>query len=325
MDSREDIDEFLRIFCPGDLERLPSVESETKLVYYTDAKTAKSIIENKEIWFRNALLMNDYSEIQYGLKLISDARSTPAGARFRETANRVFRNVIEQSESLLEQLKPNWRLETYLSCWSLHDPTEDKTGRLSMWRAYGDVALVLGSQVFQAIDDRPGIESLPVNYFSLSKYEDYLEKVRQGICNNIESIREEGKHKFEDDLGRMAFATAMRTKHPGFREEYEWRVWFRPTDIPDPTAVLSEKVVVIGGVPQKVWVLPLRDDSEKGLHQADIGSLLDRIIIGPTAYPYVSATAFVKLLEGAGVRDAGDRVVVSEIPLRVRPSERSSI
>ena len=324
VDLPQDIDEFLRIFCPGDLERLHRLESETRLVYYTNAETAKSIVENKEIWFRNALLMNDFSEIQYGLKLMSDARSKPAGVRLRQTASELFPGVIEQSDFLLEYLKPDWRLETYLSCWSLHDPAEDQTGRLSMWRAYGDVALVLRNQVFHAFGEQTGIESLPVNYFSLKDYEEHLEQVRRNICNNTESILKGGKHKFEDDLSRMAFATAMRTKHPGFREEDEWRVWFRPTDMPDPMAVLAEKVVVIDGVPQNVWVLPLRDDPEKGLRQADMGSLLDRIILGPTAYPYVSARAFVALLEKAGVPDAANKVVVSDIPLRANPTGRSA-
>ena len=322
MGSDQETDNFLRIFCPGDLERLSKVASEARLVYYTNAETALSIIANREIWFRNALVMNDFSEIQYGLNLMSHAMSGTVGRRFRQTASKVIHGVIQQAEVLLEQLIPNWRFETYLSCWSLHDSSEDQTGRLSMWRAYGDVALVVRNQAFHAFDGQSGIQSLPVNYFSLRECEEHLEKVRRSISSNVASIREGCKNKFESDLASMAFLSAIRTKHPGFREEKEWRVWFRPTDIANPTAVLSERVVTIQGVPQKVWVLPLRDDPERGLDKADIGSLLDRIIIGPSTNPFVRASAFVRLLEEAEVHDAKDKVFVSDIPLRALPNVR---
>ena len=44
--------------------------------------------------------------------------------------------------------------------------------------------------------------------------------------------------------------------------------------------------------------------------------LVNRVIIGPSRFPYVLADAFVALLEAAGVTDAGDKVFVSDIPLR---------
>ena len=71
--------------------------------------------------------------------------------------------------------------------------------------------------------------------------------------------------------------------------------------------------------PRRFGTLPLRHDPDNGLHRADIPSLLDRIIIGPTPYPHVSAGAFVELLERGGVEDATNKVVISEIPLRTRP------
>ena len=318
MDLDRETERFLRIFCPGEAERLDAIRSDGRLVYYTRADTAKAIIENREIWFRNAALMSDFSEISYGLKLLTGAVSGPAGEHFGRTANGLFPDATGSAGELLKSLIPDWHLETYLSCWSLHHPSEDQSGRLSMWRAYGDVAVVLRNRAFGAIGEESGIQSLPVNYFSLSDCQAQLEQIAANIRSHAASIRSGGREKFERNLADLAFLYAIRTKHPGFAEEDEWRVWFRPADKPDRTAVLKEKVVVIDGIPQRIWTLPLKDAPRRGLHGADIAGLLDRIIIGPTAYPYVSATAFVKLLEGAGVRDAGDRVVVSEIPLRAR-------
>ena len=324
MKSDQETERFLRIFCPGELERIDEIRRDARLVYYTSADTAKSIVENREIWYRNAALMSDFSEISYGLKLLTRAVSGPVGDRFSRIANGLFPDSIGSAGVLLKPLIPDWHLETYLSCWSLHQPCEDQSGRLSMWRAYGDVALVLRNRAFDAFGQESGIQSLPVNYFSLSDCVDRVERVAENMHSNAASIRSGGRKRFEEDLARMAFLYGIRTKHPGFAEEQEWRVWFRPADIPDRTAVFKEKVVVIDGIPQRVWTLPLKNAPRRGLHDADIGSLLDRIIIGPTAYPYVSATAFVKLLEEAGVHNAGDRVVVSEIPLRARPNARDA-
>ena len=324
MDSGQDTDRFFEIFCPGELERLNEIVADARLVYYTSAKTAKRIIENREIWFRNAALMSDFSEISYGLKLLTRAVSGPVGESFGRIANGLFPDATGSAGVLLTPLISDWHLETYLSCWSLHHRSEDQNGRLSMWRAYGDVAVVVRNRAFHAFGDESGMRSLPVNYFSLSDCEGQVEQVAENIRSKAASIRSGGRRKFEEDLAQMAFLYGIRTKHPGFAEEEEWRVWFRPMDNPGRKVVFKEKVVVIDGIPQRVWTLPLKNAPRKGLHGADIGSLLDRIIIGPTAYPYVSATAFVKLLEGAGVRDAEDRVVVSEIPLRTRTSERGA-
>ncbi len=80
---------------------------------------------------------------------------------------------------------------------------------------------------------------------------------------------------------------------------------------------MTEETVVLGDVPQKNFKLRLANEPEKGLHGADIPSLLDRIIIGPTEFPYMSYKAFVAVLEGLGVTDADSKVVLSDIPLRL--------
>ena len=302
------------------MERLEQIRSNARLVYYTRADTVTKIIENREIWFRNAALMSDYSEISYGLKLLTSAVSGPVGERFGRIANGLFPDATDSAAELLRPRIPDWHLETYLSCWSLHRPSEDRNGRLSMGRAYGDVALVLRNRVFDAFGGESGMQSLPVNYFSLSNCRAEVEQVEANIRRNEESIRSGGRRRFEEDLAQMAFLYGIRTKHPGFAEEEEWRVWFRPADNCDRKPVFKEKVKVIDGIPQRVWALPLKNAPRKGLHGADIASLLDRIIIGPTAYPYVSYRAFVALLDRAGVCDAAERVVVSEIPLRAAPT-----
>lgn len=49
------------IFMPWYVERLSKIaENNQKLVHYTSAATALSILKNKEIWMRNTRCMNDF-------------------------------------------------------------------------------------------------------------------------------------------------------------------------------------------------------------------------------------------------------------------------
>ena len=305
------------IFFPGNMDRLSEIKSgNKKFAYYTTADTAKSIIQNGEVWLRNAAVMNDFSEISYGLFLVEEALSSPSGDIFRATANTVFPDIMNKVFPVLASWKTHWRLETYLSCPSLHESSEDQNGRLSMWRAYGDVALIINNTPLTVITDQLGVYSTPVHYLDQDGVETRLQTVANAISDNVDFIRSVGEQAFVNLTIQMVLLAAIGTKHPGFSEEKEWRVFFRPAE--HPKSILSSKVVVIDSVPQEIWALPLRHDPCNGLHHADIPSLLDRIIIGPTPYPYVSARAFVALLEMAGVKEASSKVIVSNIPLRTR-------
>ena len=317
MQAIDEANALIKIFFPGITDRLSEIKSGNKrFAYYTNAGTAKKIIQNREVWLRNATVMNDFLEISYGLDLMNKALSGPSGENFRDAANTVFPDVMKQVIPLLTHWERHWQLETYLSCLSLHESSEDKNGRLSMWRAYGDVGLIINNTPLTAVTDQLGVYSTPVHYLDQVGVETHLQTVATAISDNVDFIRALGEEAFVNITIYMVFLAAIGTKHPGFAEEKEWRIFFRPTE--HPNSILSKKVVVIDSVPQVIWALPLQDDPDNGLHHADIPSLLDRIIVGPTTYPYVSARAFVELLEMAGVDQASRKVVVSDIPLRTR-------
>jgi transcriptional regulator with XRE-family HTH domain len=103
-------------------------------------------------------------------------------------------------------------------------------------------------------------------------------------------------------------------KHIGFVEEREWRVIYIP-DV-NRSELIAPGIEVIGGVPQIIFKVPLEEMPSKNVIGVGIPALVDRVIIGPTAYPGPMYSAFVAVLEGAGVPDARSRVVLSGIPLR---------
>ena len=103
-------------------------------------------------------------------------------------------------------------------------------------------------------------------------------------------------------------------KHEGFHEEREWRVIHLPGR--HSGEHIQSSIEVIGGLPQRVYKIPLRSNAEACLTGLDPDELLDRVIIGPTQYPFAMFDAFVSVLTAAGVREAANRVVISQIPVR---------
>ena len=307
---------YAQIFQPGMLEETMAVMREQKrFVYYTSSDTAMKVFLNQELWFRNATVMNDFSEISYGLEMIRVVFSGSEGQRFRDAVEGIFSGTIEKADKLLSDWEHDWQHETYISCVSVHNPEEDKRGRLSMWRAYGDTALVVNNTPMTAITDLLAVFSVPVLYMSEEGLSEHLSKITDAIQKNTNYLKGLGQNTLVTYIHNMLFRLAIATKYPGFEEEKEWRLYYRPSERQSPG--MTEEIVVLGGVPQKIFKLRLADEPEKGLHGAAIPSLLDRIIIGPTEFPYVSYRAFVDVLSNIGVENAEDKVIVSDIPLRV--------
>ena len=290
-----------------------------RFAYYTTADTASKIIKNREVWLRNSLVMNDSSEITYGLEAAKRfwLGQVGKGKIYLDKLEAEFPGVRSQVEEQLGQSGMNWRLRTYLACLSLHDQSEDKTGRLSMWRAYGDVAVVINNTPFVgevAETDALGAYFVKVDYSGQAGIEARLSHAAGEITNRVDLFGQHEMHVLVKAIVGSALVAAIGTKHPGFKEEREWRVVFQPHQEDHP--VLKRKTETVGGVIQDIWALPLCHDPEKGLSRADLPNLLDRVIIGPSPYPYVSYTAFVNLLSEAGVENVEDKVIVSDIPLR---------
>jgi hypothetical protein len=112
----------------------------------------------------------------------------------------------------------------------------------------------------------------------------------------------------------MLLGAVTCVKHDGFHEEREWRAIYTPKRAQSPFMIPSTEV--IGGVPQIVYQLPLDKDVNPVLADLDLAKMFDRLIVGPSPYPWVMYEAFVGELTKMGISDAGNRVYVSGIPLR---------
>ena len=309
---------IMQLFFPYAHRRQTTVQTKgIRFVHYTSADAAANILRTKEVWMRKSSCMNDYMEVEHGLECLSSAYKGERGRRFQQVLNNIFDGISEEIAALFDGWQNHLRDETYLMCVSEHDDTEDGFGRLSMWRAYSEgtgVALVLNNAPFLAPSDALKAYTSPVAYLDDKTFGEELGKIADGIDANSDVVRALGRDAITTYISYAFKFAALCTKHPGFKEEREWRVVYSPTL--DKSSYLIKEIQVIRGTPQPIYKIPLRNIPDEGFVGAEIPELLDRIIIGPSEYPTAMREAFRDLLAEAGVDDPTNRIYVSSIPLR---------
>lgn len=315
--SSEDLRRFA-IFHPLAFEKYQAMHKpRARFVHYCGAEAAFHILRSRKMRLRNVAVMNDFMEIEHGSACLARAWHSQSGDQLKKLIEGLFPGLPQELERVLDAWSHSFHTETYITCLSEHYPEEDELGRLSMWRAYGGlsgVAVVLNPKVFLSPSDALPAFTSPVAYLSPEAFEIELNRVIENIEGNIDFIKEGGRDELYSSLFH-AFRTSMLcTKHPGFSDEREWRIVYAPQLSSSDRIIPS--VELIRGVPQIVHSIPFKDYPEEGLTGAELPDLIDRVIIGPTEFPYQLRQAMVSLLTDAGVAGADSKVFVSTIPLR---------
>lgn len=315
-----DMKELQKIFFPKTVERQEKLKNEkTHFVHYTGIDAFMDILRSKEIWLRSVDCMNDYMEVDYGLKRLRDAYDkSEQGSGLRKALDSVYDGFSRRFDDLFWGWAPTLREQTYIFCMSEHNNEEDPYGRLSMWRAYGKdtrLAVVLKNDPFLRYSDTPGIYTAPVEYLDEEKYKKWFTAVADNISYNINFLQEVEEDTLKECIFYCFLSSATCTKHPGFSEEREWRI-VHTTKLFGTSDVPRKEIENIGGIPQTIYKIPLKNRPEHGLTGIEIPELLDRVIIGPTQHPTLTRKAIVELLEEAGVPDSNEKVFLSDIPLR---------
>jgi len=285
-----------------------------RFAYYTQAETALKILANREVWMRNATMMNDYEEIHHGINIVAkhfgkgSAIEQFLSSRVNDSHPDIFEKIGQRFDNWINDLK----FRTFITCVSEHSQDEDTLGRLSMWRAYGGnagVALIFSAEPFQRDDDRLSAYSLPVRYMGDDKADKFFNDLLSKISDeNIDWSVFKTEDLVHQIVTSLQFFSLSR-KHPGFKEEQEWRIFHRPST--QPSKFLKKEVVTIGGVPQIIYKIPL--DGNLDLAPAQI---IERVIIGPCEHKWEIADTFRSILDDLGVAAADKKVFVSGIPLR---------
>ncbi|WP_156942201.1 DUF2971 domain-containing protein [Hyphomonas adhaerens] len=321
--SFETLDKAFKVFTPYLHRRAQFIWADHgRFSHYTSAEAALSILSGKSIWMRNAMTMNDFSEIEYGIGKVTQF----FGPNNQSQIIRKFWSLVEvatdgEASTLKDTFDlwlPDLRTKTYVTCLSEHQPHEDEFGRLSMWRGYGQatgVCLVLNSQEVADGARHSDVFTYPICYCGGAAAEELFTEAVSGIIEQEDFVRSLDQTTLRWWLLNMLQSFVFTLKHPGFSEESEWRLIHRPSE--SFSDRLKRDMVSIGGIPQSIYQLPLSTENSdfEGL---DLKKFVDRIIIGPSEHPTTIWHAFVECLEELGIEGAGERVHCSDIPLRAR-------
>lgn len=93
---------------------------------------------------------------------------------------------------------------------------------------------------------------------------------------------------------------------------------FHSPSIDGPSPWIDVSIETVGGIPQHVVKVALKDDPEAGVVGAAPETLINRVIIGPCETPFPIREALGHAMTAVGVQEAWSKIGMSFIPLRDR-------
>lgn len=304
---------FFQIFHGYAAGKMNTIElAGGRFVHYTTAENAAKMFAKPYLWLRNSQTMNDFSEIHHGKKVLFETYAGPVGKRFQDAINSLFPDISKEIEKRFDQSLFEFEHDTYLASLSEHDDTEDRYGRLSMWRAYGNVAMVLNRGVFLRPSDAIRAYTSPVAYMDQPEFEAEFLVMTEKVERETEFLSQFDREMIIGVIFQMFRYAVLCTKHPAFKEEREWRIIYSPSY---QSPMIEKAIETIRGVPQLVYKIPLVD-VPGDLEGAAPAGLVNRVIIGPTQFGAAMYDGLLQGMNGAGIPDAAAKLWISGVPLR---------
>jgi hypothetical protein len=317
-------DKLDKIFLPEANRQLQkwfkATQKSARLVHYTTADGALKIINSKHFWMRNTNLMADYREVQHGFSIFQNFFANEAKRnRFTQVLDSCSTGVAVEALRVFDRA---WQetvpFETYITCLSEHEDSEDAHGRLSMWRAFGGnaprIAIVFNIPSDSLASVALGITFSPVAYLSEPAAHLVVDEVMENIDANRVFLKGLERDLLIRTVFRMLLSGVVCLKHEGFREEREWRAIYQPRIW--SSSLMKQSTEVIAGIPQLVYKIPMDASESPQIADLDFAKLFDRLIVGPSPYVWPMYEALVDALLKAGVHDPGQRLIPSGIPIR---------
>ena len=292
---------------------------ELRLAHYTSAENAVNIIAGRQFWLRSAATMNDFREIEYGIEAVHTYFNGPSGPSWKKYFDSVDKNLWDRFERLFQELAIRAKYHTYIASFSEHGSNEDQYGRLSMWRAYGgenNVALIFRGKTFAQETSAMGVFGLPVRYFTQQQFSSELDAAVQRLSEIDPEPLGRELHRFEYWVAMLLFHGIIGTKHPGFEEEREWRIFYSPEHPWNKWKPKELKFTSIGGVPQSYLPIRLEKDQNPEIPKIEIKDILDRVLVGPSPNSRMICVGMNRVLSEAGLKDTTLLVKESNIPFR---------
>ena len=246
-------------------------EKPVKLVHYTTAEAAYSILDNGIFWMKQASQMNDTEECKKLLQELGNyvfsqpLNNTESMPHYYHSDREININGVDINENRVDISKRIKQLislrglpdKTYLTCFSKETCYEREEnfymGRLSMWRGYGHdipVAIVFDESFTKEYSIKQ------VTYLS-SNSGDLRLFIKYDLPKNPLDIDDEKSFYF--------------LKHHGFREEKEYRrVYYNAEDISPNNGFIKDQFSFSLGHVERIIIGPceskeIQDKTEQQL------------------------------------------------------------
>jgi hypothetical protein len=260
------------------------------LYHYTRLPGLLGIVKSRALWATDIRYLNDEKEFQYALELTKNLLTS-----LRDSdAPPAYAPLIPTLLAAIDALDSSG---VYVSCFT------ENGDLLSQWRGYcgSEAGCSIGwpGAALRKSGERAG--------FFLAKciYEPDLQRnLVLDVLDRAFARKPDLSSSHASSLFSVALSmVAPLLKHPSFHEEAEWRLF---------SAHRISKQQPLGFRPGRASIIPyveVRLEDEEGHLTA-----IQRLIVGPTPLPLLSAQAIQSCLSAAGA--SAHKVVVSAAPYR---------
>ncbi|MBA8878332.1 hypothetical protein [Phyllobacterium myrsinacearum] len=311
---------LLSIFMPTTFERRAAITPKSRFVHYTTSKNMLEILDCDEIEFRNTRDMNDHQDVEIGIERVQHWIDHSDSAALADTLDRYASGVWGEGVTKFQDWLSGLRNETYVLSVAEHDPAENNTGRLSLWRAFEKeavgVAVVVNTSPFVQLADVLKAYSSPVAYWTRQQFVGEFETVTASILNNEHFVSHTSRYVLREVIFLMLLFAATCSKHPGLRDEREWRVLTNPLLWPSTMITKQSSGAESGN--RTIYKMPLKNRPMENIVGLEFPQLIERVIIGPAVNAEAIREEIVSKLAEKNVPQPAAKVILSKLPVRVK-------
>jgi hypothetical protein len=313
------IDEFTNIV------ELPPEKRPSHLAHYTSLPVLEKIVSTSEIWFSHPSAMNDHEEMWFGIReAVRIMREQSAGSPFTDLAGSVdnFNKIFNQYMEFIRRFDLEVSRDVYVFCLSEYDWEKQPDGLLSMWRGYGangnGVALVFNTSFLNLQNGSPLLIAR-VRYGSAEERAEWIKNsfLKCLAILNTNAIHSQTIWMTAWHMFRPTLFHSLSAKHPGFREENEWRIVYL-SDLDTQNLLTGQRSYLIrGNTVQPRLKFPIEPLKIEPRQEWTFNSILDRIVLGPThSSSDFTMSSVRQMLECIGRPEFASKVWASRIPYR---------
>lgn len=272
-----------------------------RLYHYTSIDGLMGIIQGKSMFATNALFLNDYSELNYGKKLIFDALSkiklssdfqTKVYFGFAQKELDIVENVLHEMDTFpLDDL--------YISCFTTQADV------LSQWRGYGSnsgVRIGFNTELLADTFENAYLADVVYNRKSqISRIEDKVSIFLDFLCNKeADYYGSKNPQSIAKAIAVLLLVSVRLFKDAAFREEKEHRLIYDPTN--------TEKELPVKFRNNGKFIVPYVELTTKKNKLLPITD----IMVGPSSFSLKINAGIEKLLLTNGYKKV--KVSISSIP-----------